>query len=290
MNGHVDIGSLMRTHLGLRAAERGPIRALSFRSVVLTGHRIGPELWSWDGSSGTPLTHSAFLFPTDDEGLPPAEGIRADAAAAFVPATATARWEWTAPRTAIVVWIPADALADTDLLTHGRPVGVPPTRLALAVRAFATSLLRDAAEGSEVAAYSIETLLAEMVLALLLETEGQAALQRRALDLASRARGLMRARREDPAFDVPTLAAELHVSLRQVQRAFALESSTPAAELRGLRVDLALSLLRTPAGTGAVLTVADVARHSGFHSPLHLRRALHASGLPSPRELRAAAA
>lgn len=90
--------------------------------------------------------------------------------------------------------------------------------------------------------------------------------------------------REDPQFTIAELAAELHVSLRHLQRAFAKNGTTPGDALRRLRVEFAESLLRNPDYT--VLTIEEIAAHSGFSSALQLRRALRAEGLPSPTMIR----
>jgi transcriptional regulator GlxA family with amidase domain len=90
--------------------------------------------------------------------------------------------------------------------------------------------------------------------------------------------------REDPNFSTPQLAAELHISPRQLQRAFAGAGLRPGDMLRRMRIELAESMLRNPLYTG--LTVEEISRYAGFTSALQLRRALHAEGSPAPVELR----
>jgi transcriptional regulator GlxA family with amidase domain len=105
--------------------------------------------------------------------------------------------------------------------------------------------------------------------------------------LMERARSVMMMHREDPHFSTPQLADELHISPRQLQRAFARVGITPAELLRRMRVELAESMLRNPLYAG--LTVDEVSRYAGFTSALQLRRALQAEGSPSPTELRRSA-
>ncbi|MES2867648.1 MAG: helix-turn-helix domain-containing protein, partial [Actinomycetota bacterium] len=99
-----------------------------------------------------------------------------------------------------------------------------------------------------------------------------------------RARSVMLVHRENPDFSTTQLAAELHISARQLQRAFAAVGVTPGDLLRRMRVELAESMLRNPLYSG--LTVDEVSRYSGFASALQLRRALRAEGAPSPTALR----
>ncbi|MFC4139905.1 MULTISPECIES: AraC family transcriptional regulator [unclassified Microbacterium] len=273
---------LLSTQLGAAAAGQGMLRGVALRGVLLTAHQVMPGPWEWNGAPDAPLPYSALVLPTD--GLPvPATGSDA----VFLPATANARIEWAKRRDVLVVWLPAFALGEAEQLTGGRVVPVAESRLAAATRAFATSALRSRQGESPVGDYSMEQLLSEMALGLLLESQEQSLLGERSRSLVDRARALMLSRREDPELTTAVIAAELHVSPRQLQREFARKDSSPSAELRLMRATLAEAVLRDPAH--AMLTVAEVARFCGFHSALHLRRALAACGLPTPRELRAQA-
>lgn len=69
--------------------------------------------------------------------------------------------------------------------------------------------------------------------------------------------------------------------MRHVQRMFAEVGSSPAAELRLLRVELAQNMLQDPEYD--LLSLAEVAEYSGFRSSAALRRAFVACGLPVPR-------
>jgi transcriptional regulator GlxA family with amidase domain len=99
-----------------------------------------------------------------------------------------------------------------------------------------------------------------------------------------RARSLILLRRSEPDFGVAELAREMHMSTRHVQRVFALEHSSPADELRGMRLDLAQELLGDPAYD--VLSISDVAGHAGFKTAAAMRRAFVSRELPLPGRTR----
>jgi transcriptional regulator GlxA family with amidase domain len=103
--------------------------------------------------------------------------------------------------------------------------------------------------------------------------------------LAERAYSVMLLNREDPRFSVSTLATDMHISQRSLQRAFADTGTTPRRVLQNLRIELAEELLRSP--DYSRLSVDELAFHSGFSSATRLRRALHASDLPNPAVIRA---
>jgi AraC-like DNA-binding protein len=76
-----------------------------------------------------------------------------------------------------------------------------------------------------------------------------------------------------PALTVQSLAAELKVSVRQLQRAFSEEGTSPLAEIRASRLRLVEQLLKDqPSPSRRVL--ADVARSSGFKTTRSMRAAL----------------
>ncbi|MFE6995707.1 helix-turn-helix domain-containing protein [Microbacterium sp. NPDC057659] len=264
------------------AAGQGILRGVALRGVLLTAHQVLPGPWEWNGSADAPLSYSALVLPTD--GLPvPATG----GDAIFLPATASARIDWAKRRDVLVIWVPAATLGEAEQLTAGQVIPIAESRLTAATRAFATSALRAKLPGSPVGDYSMEQLLSEMTLGLLLESQDRGFPGVRSRSLLERARALMLARREDPELTTAVIATELHVSQRQLQREFARAGSSPSFELRQMRAALAEDVLRSPAYS--MLPVVEVARLCGFRSALHLRRALQACGMPTPRELRAQA-
>lgn len=141
-------------------------------------------------------------------------------------------------------------------------------------------------EASALEAYFVEKLVQEMVGALLLSNRGMAdPAQSAPPSMYDRALRLMTARRADPHLMPEAVARDLNVSLRHLQRAFSQHGTSVAATLRRLRVEQAVHLLRDERYD--VLSIPEVAHHSGFNSPQLLRRALAAHGWGAPLEIRA---
>src|SRR5919201_669205 len=98
----------------------------------------------------------------------------------------------------------------------------------------------------------------------------------------TRARELAR-RRAAEGISVSDLACEVGLSLEHLVRLFRRQTGlTPGAVLREERLSHGMHLLQH---TG--LTVAEVARRSGFVSPHHFARSVRAATGMSPSELRA---
>lgn len=283
----VEVRALVQQHLGPDDRSWGLRDAREFRSVAITTHRTGSSQWRWLGGSDASLTHCLILFPVDGLGVPldgAAPPVRA--VGALLPAVAGSKIPWRGRGDVLGVWVPTDALSDLSLPFEREPLALSDSTLTLALRAFAQSLARGSRSDSLISAYAIERLVAEMVFAMLLEHQGLQAADENQLPMVERANALILARREDPDFTSATMAAELHVSQRQLQRAFAAVGTTSAAELRRQRVQLAVGMLQD--ARYLPLTVEQVAQHSGFRSALQLRRALDAEGIATPQALRAA--
>ncbi|MCO1340223.1 hypothetical protein BJH93_15220 [Kocuria polaris] len=134
-------------------------------------------------------------------------------------------------------------------------------------------------------AYFVEKLIQEMFGALLLTSRGlRDVVERDAPGLYDRAVALITARRAERDLTPERIASEMNVSLRHLQREFSRHSTSVAATLRRLRVEQAIHLLTD--ARYDVLSVPDIAFHSGFASPQLLRRALAAHGWGSPLEIR----
>ena len=276
------ITRLLARHLGSDAHGSGLLAARSFRSIDVTLHRTRPSAaWEWGGRNERP-THSAVILTGDGNGVPHDGGDDdPERLGLFLPPPGdTTTIPWTRSGEVLAIWTPIESIAKFT-------EGVVPARTALVssplttgLRAFAYTLVRQPDEGSSVARYAVERLLAEMIFGALLEQDSIESTRTSASSLLERARSAMLIRREDPAFGPAQLAAELHISARQLQRAFARIETTPGDALRRMRVELAESLLRNP--VYARLSIEDIARYSGFSSGLQLRRALRAEGLPGP--------
>lgn len=102
--------------------------------------------------------------------------------------------------------------------------------------------------------------------------------------LYQRAISIMTAKRDDPRCNPGTVARDLNVSIRKLQREFTVRNDSPAGRIRNLRVELAVQLLQNSAYDA--LSVDQIAKHSGFASARQLRTSLAAAGHLAPRNVR----
>ncbi|MFD5224646.1 helix-turn-helix domain-containing protein [Microbacterium sp. NPDC058342] len=278
------VASLLSAHLGMPTHVAGVLGTRSFRSITVTYHRVRDAAWQW-APVGASARSTVVLFPSEGTPIPATHPAPEQAAAIglFLPPDETRTLPWPSGAEVLAVWVPELLLQE---FTEG---GMPEAStlysspLTIGFRTFAQAVVRHRDEGSSMSQYAIERLLAEMTFGALVERQSVEADQRPS-SLLERARSVMLMRREDPSFSTPQLAAELHISPRQLQRAFSRAGIKPGDLLRRMRVELAESMLRNPLYSG--LTVDEVSRYAGFTSALQLRRALQAEGSPSPRELR----
>ncbi|WP_344818050.1 helix-turn-helix domain-containing protein [Microbacterium soli] len=279
------VASLLAAHLGLPTHVAGLVATRSFRSITVTYHRVRDTTWRW-APAATGAHSTAVLFSADGA-EPRAPTGDADHPAApvglFLSPSSERTLPWRPRSEVLGVWVPESLLQDfTEGITPDA-VDLAPTPLTIGFRTFAQAVVRHGDEGSSMSQYAIERLLAEMTFGALVEQQSVETGQRPS-SLLERARSIMLMRREDPNFSTPQLAAELHISQRQLQRAFARAGIRPGDMLRRMRVELAESMLRNPLYSG--LTVDEVAHYAGFTSALQLRRALQVEGVPSPTALR----
>lgn len=291
------VASLLSAHLGISTHVAGLVATRSFRSITVTYHRVRETPWLWAPlGQAAPVPRPApaplstvVLFPAEGRSVPSADADPAGPSpmGLFLPPDAERPLSWEPGAEVLAVWVPELLLRE---FTEG---GMPDAAvlytspLTIGFRTFAQAIVRHHDEGSSMSRYAIERLLAEMTFGALVEQQSVEAAQRPS-SLMERARSVMLMHREDPQFSTPQLAAELHISPRQLQRAFARAGITPGDLLRRMRVELAESLLRNPLYSG--LTIDEVSRYAGFTSALQLRRALQAEGAPSPTQLRRAEA
>lgn len=253
--------------------------ARNFRSIVLTAHRPLTLRWNWVADETLAHARAVVLFPTAE----PSEGS-AQPFGYFVPPFSRAAIEWSPATDLVAIWVPLETLREFISDAPLPSVALQPTPMVLAFRAFALAIARNTDETSSVSRYAIEQLLAEMVFGALLEAHSLSLPEPGQVSLIDRARSRMLLRRGDPDFTTAELAAELHVSPRQLQRAYARTGTTPGDALRHMRVELAVSMLQNP--DYAVLPVDEIAAHAGFTGALQLRRALRAEGMPAPTAIR----
>lgn len=161
-----------------------------------------------------------------------------------------------------------------------------PRTLGAPLRALALALVDPTWTPSAPAARAAERGLEDLAVAFLLEAEDshfdhedlRAQLRRRALDEVA-------ARHRDATLTPRVLAGALGVSLRHLQRGFEGTGTTIAHHITRHRARSAAELLASP-GADA-LTVAEVARATGFGSAFELRSAFRAQYGMLPSDYRA---
>ncbi|MFB2599475.1 helix-turn-helix domain-containing protein [Herbiconiux sp. P17] len=152
------------------------------------------------------------------------------------------------------------------------------------VKKFLVGVMENHDDLDRLPAYFIEKLVWEMMASLMLESRGAASLARPTLGILDRAMAHIAAYRTDQTLTPITLAHALNISMRQLQRVFSGMGSTPSREIRRQRADLAVSMLTNDAFR--VLSITQVAHHSGFADASDLRRAFEAFGYRTPSEVR----
>lgn len=271
----------MTAHLGPAAG--GEVLLQMYRSAGVSAHRIHTPTWSWSAREAGPAV-TAMLFAAEGE-VALADAPSAGSAGILLHSTHDAIVRWSPDARATVVWLDTDSVVDSGLPPAPRPVAMSSTPLAIGLRAFAGSLTHTPGSRTRISEHVVERLLVEMAHGVLLEHREADAAPYQAVRPMHRARMLMLLNRSEPSYGAQELAKDLGVSPRQLQRLFAKEKSSPAAELRNLRAELALSLLRDPQYDG--LTAAQIAAHAGFTNAAAMRRALQAAGAPTPQAARA---
>lgn len=268
--------------LGMDAMASGLVGLQEYRSALVTSHRPRSASWLWaPAGRATPTT--AVVFAT--EGGVALSGADAPALGILLHSTHRTELDWTPGTLATVVWLDTDSVVDSAVPASIDAAPLVDTPLVSGLKAFAESLTRRAEVRTKVSAYLVERLLVEMVYGVLLERKETEVPAQQAQRPMSRAKMLMLLNRADPEYGSEDLARDLHMSPRHLQRLFAREGSTPAAELRNLRAELAQTLLRD--AQYDALTIAEIAGHAGFTNPSAMRRALQAVGAPAPQAIRA---
>ncbi|WP_439902904.1 helix-turn-helix domain-containing protein [Microbacterium azadirachtae] len=264
-----------------------PIATATFRRVLTTHHVF---------EAGSRLAWPAQTAPDDSDAVAgmlfsqrPLRLVGRDrggeARAVFLHPRHPIQLSATAATGVMAVWLPWSSVREIE------PAIRPATRLKTtsplirAAWSFLSSLLTEESDPTLYSDYLVERLLAEMVFGVLVETAPAPLPGPNDTTMIARARTLMLMNRSDPSFTVQAVSQALHLSLRQLQRVFAASGSSPAAELRMLRVDLASELIRDEDYAG--LGLLDIALHAGFRNSSGMRRAFAAAGLSTPGKMRA---
>jgi len=194
--------------------------------------------------------------------------------------------EWPARTLMVSLTAPSGALEAFGIAASQRiDVLEAPPPLREAARRFSESVAGSKASDAGPAPYLVERLLLETAGALLLSDGGPGAARSAGLkDIRRRAERLVAVKYLDSLYDTAALAADLKVSLRQLQRSFAADGGTPAAALAQNRLEQAQRLLQDPACR--TLDLAEIAGHSGYRSVRQLREHFRRAGLGAPRASR----
>lgn len=284
MGNAIDVAAVMRL---LGHGNETPTAARRHRSTLASAHVFERGArWAWDAQSPSHEAIAGLVFADvpmcvhgdhGDESIVPGE-------AAFLHPYRAVGVEALRAGTGVCIWVPWDSLQEVEDGVQAPGHTMQSTPLTAGLRAFLTSLLTQHSEPTLYTDYLIERVVVEMAFGVLLESVPKNVAGSRDGRMIDRARSLLLMRRAEPNFGVAELAAELHVSTRQVQRAFAAENSTPAEELRGMRIDLVNELLGDPAYEP--LSIGEIAEHSGFKTAAALRRAFAGRELSLPARAR----
>lgn len=193
---------------------------------------------------------------------------------------------WPNECTFVTLRVPSAVLTELGTFPetdHGELSGAE--LLAKPAAAFLRNLATNKADSSVLTSYFIEKIIQEIAGSLFLSHNGISNMPApEKTQLYQRAISIINAKRADPLLDPATVAEDLSVSLRQLQREFKDHDETLSDSIRKSRVQLAIHHLRNSAYQG--LTVEEVAKYSGFQSARQLRTALSLDGHPSPIAVR----
>lgn len=271
---------LVSAHLGMSLSDAGTGSSARYRDVVVTSHRPRGMTWDWRTPESPQVPSTLALVHVIRGGL----SLREDdftiemsdrphqVRDLMLTSSRPVRLRWSDDAICTVAWIPLGAVVGQGVAEDSIPLVVQPTTLVSGVREFMLAISRPATR-SALSDYVIERLIVEMAFGAVLEG-GAIDLKPPPTSALDRARGLMLVNRANARYTADDVARELGVSLRQLQRVFAEAGSTPNAELRGLRAELARTLLTDP--KYAPLAGTEIARHAGFTGSAAMRRALSA--------------
>lgn len=286
MKRDIDINAALR--LGGGGVER-PLAARRHRGVLATSHALDPRTqWIWkpqDIAADESIVGLAFAdVPVHIAGDAGEHEVAADAAILLHPQRSTILTS-SVMGNSRCLWLPWATVSEVEdgIQSPGQVLAMTPMLGGL--RAFLGSILTERTEATPYSDYLLERILVEMAFGALIESVPGNIRGVREERLIDRARTLMLLRRGEPDFGVAELAQDLHVSTRQLQRTFAAADSSPADELRAMRVQMAAELLENSAYDS--LTIAEIAMHAGFTSSAAMRRAFATRNLPMPARRRA---
>lgn len=216
----------------------------------------------------------AMLVTPERADLPPIQLIKGEAL--YLHSSVGTHLNFPVNSTFLVVSVPQSAIDDAGLnLTAPFGKIMVPDSVLLPSMKYVESVAAVELPEDRMSQHVIQGQLRNQTISLLLTSKSLAeSPPKLQLTLYQRAFRLMVAQASDPECSPATLAADLSVSLRNLQRAFSQEGTSVAGMLRKLRVDTAQQLLATPEGQASSLE--QIAKRSGFTSRATLQRALRA--------------
>nr|WP_315268854.1 helix-turn-helix domain-containing protein [Microbacterium lemovicicum] len=275
----------MAACLDMDAPASGLLTVQEYRSAIVSAHRPRGPRWHWSPRTDVART-TVMIFATEGRVALSPDLLDADepAVGVLIHSTQQADIHWSEDARATVVWLDTDNVVDASVPEAPSPFALAGTPLNHGMLTFASSVARRAEVQTRVSSYLVERLLVEMAYGVLLERVETEPPSLQSGRPSHRARMLLLLNRADPDYGVEDLARDLHMSMRNLQRLFAREGTSPAAALRALRLELAQSLLGDTQYDA--LSITEIARHSGFSNTAAMRRAFQAHGAKSPAELR----
>lgn len=183
----------------------------------------------------------------------------------------------------VSVYLPRTVLGGADA-ESGASMLVLQNSLVAPVMAFATGVGGlDPDDIGSFGVYYVERLLQEMMLCLTVQSQRSRQL-RPIQDVFTAARAIIVAQCTDPELRAESVARDVRLSLRQLQRVFHAHGTTVDREVRRARVNYAVGLLTDPQYTS--LSIAQIANYSGYASRASLTRAMAVEGAGTPTSRR----
>ena len=251
-----------------------------------------PARWAWLGTAGT-LSAAyglsepvGLVFPENAGVLLGREAGSASSAPFFLQSGRPERVAWDGAGSCLVLWAERSTLQGVGENLADLPRQVAETVLTRSLRGLLTAAadaLRTGPAPTPAAQYALERLLLDGARGMIVEADATAA-RKRGEGVYERTLALIRVKASDQEYSVAALAADLGLSERHLQRAFAEHDRSPRGTLRRARVDLALEMLRDPDADR--LTLDEIALRSGFADATAMRACFVRESLDTPRRLR----
>ncbi|WP_159498948.1 AraC family transcriptional regulator [Microbacterium sp. 18062] len=251
--------------LDLPLADTGLVRMHPLKDTVITVHRLAPSSWRWRDLDFQTDDIVAAVFVISGHII--VRGATSPVGALL--SSDDAEFAYPTPTTVAVAWVRRSSALRSAPTADFTPRVLDSSHLALSSRAFVLSLARLSHPVDDREKCAVDHATIAVVGALARGHESDATDEH--ASLFERANALIAANSSDSAYSVQKLAAELFVSVRHLQRAFADHDDTPYAALRRSRVERARALSDDPQTVS--LPQHRIAVLAGFPNASALRRA-----------------